>query len=282
MQWQRRKFVTMFTNFKNIIPVLFLIFLFNISGAQVGIETSAPKAALDIDAPDSGVLLPRIDLLTVTDATSVINPDGGALVDGTMVWNTAVTGIQPAGYYFWQGGRWNQVLSSNQKTVHFGKMLIDASGTKIITGVGFQPSSIEFIAVNRAQDYNDGAYRSAVNNSNDVRMAGGQMTGYATNYGGTTSQQVISFGSNGSSINNIGSYASQNHCIAAFFVNNNGDPIHDNGTASGGSDSQDGLIRASLTTFDTDGFTLDVDRFLAGSAANSRTNQIVVKFKAFR
>ena len=83
------------------------------------------------------------------------------------------------------------------------------------------------------------------------------------------------------SINNIGTYASQNHCIAAYFVNSNADPIHDNGD-NNGSDNQQGLIRASLTSFDTDGFTLNVDRFLAGSATNSRTNQIVVMFKAYR
>jgi predicted membrane protein len=268
--------------YKSILTSLLFILCIHVANAQVGIETSAPEAALDIASPDSGVLLPRIDVLSSTDATSVINPNGGALVQGTMVWNTAVTGIQPAGYYFWQGGRWNQVLSSNQKTVHFGKMIIDASGAKIITGVGFQPTSIEFTAINRVQDYNDGAYRSGTNNSNDVRMASGQMTGYATNYSGIASQQVISFSTNGSSINNIGTYSSQNHCIAAFFANNNGEPIRDDGNPTAGAVVQQGLIRASLTTFGTDGFTLNVDRFLAGSATNSRTNQIVVMFKAYR
>ncbi|MFT6799813.1 MAG: putative membrane protein [Nonlabens sp.] len=267
--------------YKNILTYLFFILCFYVVEAQIGIETNTPEAALDIASTDSGVLLPRIDVLSTTDATSVINPNGGALAEGTMVWNTAVTGIQPAGYYFWQGGTWNQVLSSNQKTVHFGKMIIDASGTMIVTGVGFQPTSIEFTAINRVQDYNDGAYRSGDNNSNDVRMASGEMTGYATNYGGISSQQVISFGTNGSSINNIGTYSSQNHCIAAYFVNSNADPIHNNGD-NNGSDNQEGLIRASLTAFDTDGFTLNVDRFLAGANSNSRTNQIVVMFKAYR
>ncbi|AGC76854.1 hypothetical protein LX97_01510 [Nonlabens dokdonensis] len=269
-------------NYKSIIPVLLFSFLISTINAQVGVGTDDPQAALDINSTDSGLLLPRVDLQSDTDNTTVKNPNGTALVNGTMVWNTAATGIKPAGFYYWMDGEWTQVISSTQKTVHFGKMIIDASGSKIITGIGFKPSSIEFIAVNRVQNYNDGAYRSSSNNSNDVRMASGQMTGFATNYNGVKSQQVISYGTSGSSINNIGTYSSSNHCIAAYFVNNNGEAIHDNGQSNNGSDAQDGLIRASLTTFDNDGFTINVDKFLAGATSNDRTNQIVVIFKAYR
>jgi predicted membrane protein len=265
---------------KNILTCLFLILFIYSADAQVGISTSAPEAALDIASPDSGVLFPRIDILTVTDAISVNNPNGSALVEGTMVWNTAVTGIQPAGFYFWQGGTWNQVLSSNQKTVHFGKMIIDASGAKTITGVGFQPSSIEFTAINRVQGYNDLASRGS-NDSNDVTTASGQMVGYATNYGGQAMQQVISFGINGAETKNIATYASQNHCISAYFVDNEADAIDDNGDARrNNTRTQQGMVRASLTSFDTDGFTLNVDRFLSG--INARANRIVVIFKAYR
>ncbi len=267
---------------KSIIPALLFFLLFTTLQAQVGIGTDSPQAALDISSSDGGLLLPRVDLQSSTDNSTVTNPNGSALVNGTMVWNTAVTGIKPAGFYYWMNGEWNQVISATQKTVHFGKMIIDASGSKSITGLGFKPSSIEFTAINRVQQYNDGAYRSANNNSNDIRMAGGQMLGFATNYNNIKEQQVISYGVSGSSINNIGTYSSNSHCIAAFFVNNNGEAIHDNGSASGGTDAQDGLIRASLTTFDSDGFTINVDKFVAGATTSDRTNQIVVIYKAYR
>lgn len=267
---------------KSVICVLLFSLLFQFSSSQVGIGTGSPKAALDINSNNSGVLLPRIDLLSPTDNTSVVNPDGGSLVEGTMVWNTALSGLKPSGYYYWQDGKWNQVADRSQKTVHFGKMIINSSGTKTVTGLGFQPTSIDFIAINRVQNYDNGAYRSDGNNTNDIRLSGGSMTGYATNYGGIKSQQVISIGTNGASINNIGTYSSDSHCIASFFTNQDGEPIHDNGSRSTGSDSQGGLIRASLTSFDADGFTLNVDRFLAGAATGSLTNQIVVIFKAYR
>ena len=260
-----------------------LLLISTLGWSQVGINTNSPDAALDIVSTNSGILIPRIALGSSTDNTTVVNPKGSGLVDGTMVWNTGTGGLTPAGYYYWQSSQWNMVSTANQKQVQFGTLLIDASGTVSETGIGFTPSSVEFIAVNRVQDDNDGSYRSDANNSNDIRMAGGFTTGYAFNNSGTVVQQVISNGFSGSSINNIGTYSSTSHCIAALFVNNNGEPIHDNGTASNGTDSQDGLIRASMQSFDADGFTLNVDRFLSPTTTSpDRTNTIVVIYKAYR
>lgn len=265
----------------NLIPALIFLLTVTMTTAQVGIGIAQPKAALDINSTDSGVLMPRIGLLSATDVTSVVNPDGGALVDGTMIWNTGDAGLTPAGYYFHEDGVWYEVARGTTPQVFFGKLIISAKGTLNITDVPFKPESIEFLAVNRVQNY-DATYRSGDNNSNDIRMAGGQTVGYAQSVGGSVDQQVISNGANGSSINNIGTYSSSSHCIAAFFVNNNGEPIHDNGTATGGTDTEAGLISASLQTFNDDGFSLNVDRFLAGSTTSSRTNQIVVIYKAYR
>lgn len=251
--------------------------------SQVGIGTTSPDAVLDIVSSNSGILLPRIALSSSVDASSVLNPKGDPLTISTLVWNTGLGGLTPAGYYYWQNNQWNLISSSNQKQVHFGKILVSAAGVVNVTGLGFTPTSIEFIAINRAQGYNTGTYRSGDNNSNDIRMAGGFTTGYATNYGGVIDQQVIASGYSGSSLNNIGTYSSSNHCIAAFFVNNNGEPIHDNGTATNGPDTQSGLVRATLQTFNTDGFSLNFDRFLAPAAGTpDRTNSIVIIYKAYR
>ena len=165
--------------------------------------------------------------------------------------------------------------------MHIGRARVTTAGVLSVTGIGFSPSAVEFIAVNRIENYNSGAYRSGSNNSNDLRMAGGFTTGYATDYGASIEQQAIASGYSGSSLNNIGTYSSSSHCIAAFFVNNNGEPIHDNGSATGGADTQEGLVRASLQSFDTDGFTLNFDRFLPG-AAGTNNNHLVIIYKAYR
>ncbi len=251
--------------------------------AQVGVGTVSPYAALDITSNNSGLLIPRVDLSSISDVTTVINPNGPTLVEGTMVYNTGAGTLTSKGFYYWQDGQWNQVAQANQSPVRFGKILIDGSGTIDVTGIGFEPSSVEFTAINRVQGFDEGTARSGANNSNDIRMAGGMTTGYAINGGtGAIDQQVISNAFSGSSINNIGTYASEDYCIAAYFVNNNGSPLSDDGTSGGSSGTtQQGFIRASLDSFNSDGFTLDVDRFLSATAGE-RTNQIVVLYKAYR
>lgn len=251
--------------------------------SQVGINTTSPDAALDIVSSNGGILIPRISLTSATDDTTIVNPKGDPITTSTLVWNTGTGGLSPAGYYYWQNDQWNQLISTSQKSVHFGKILVSSSGASVVTGVGFAPSSVEFVAINRVQGFNNGSYRSDANNSNDIRMAGGMTVGYAQNNGTSIDQQVISNAFNGASINNIGTYASSSHCIAAYFVNNNGEAIHDNGTATNGSDDEDGLIRASLQSFDEDGFTLNFDRFLAPTTTSpDRTNAIVIVYKAYR
>ncbi|PRP67971.1 hypothetical protein [Nonlabens agnitus] len=238
--------------------------------AQVGLNTITPEAFLDVASTDAGVLLPRITLTNRTSAAPVTNPNGGSLVDGTMVWNTGLGALQPAGFYYWQNGQWNQLLADNEQQVYFGKMIIDAAGSKTITGIPFRPKSIEFTAYNKVSAYNV-KYRSGNNNSNDLRMAAGYSTGYATLVGGNIQQQAIAEGHNGSSINNIGAYSASDRCIAAYYVNNNGLPI---GTTNG-SITEAGVTEAELTSFDVNGFSLNVRSFISGE-------DLVVLFKAYK
>jgi uncharacterized protein (TIGR02145 family) len=52
------------------------------SFAQVGIGTTTPAGALDIVSTTSGLVMPR-----VANTSAVVNPNGGAIVNGTMVYD---------------------------------------------------------------------------------------------------------------------------------------------------------------------------------------------------
>lgn len=92
---------------KSCYSVILLLSSF-LSLAQVGIGTTTPNAALDIEATDDGLLIPRI-ALTATNVATVATP-----TESELVYNTANAGIAPyevtPGFYYWDGVQWVRVL----------------------------------------------------------------------------------------------------------------------------------------------------------------------------
>ena len=84
--------------------------------AQVGINTTAPNAALDIQSTNNGVLIPRVQLTDALDIVTVVNPAGGVLAKSTLVYNIGLSGIAPDnvidGFYYWNGVRWMPISGS--------------------------------------------------------------------------------------------------------------------------------------------------------------------------
>lgn len=94
------------------LKLLFAFMVFNtiVAFAQVGIGTTTPNGALDVNSSTQGFLLPRVSLTASNVALPIVNPAGGALINGTMVYNTATSGVFPnnvlPGYYYWNGSNW--------------------------------------------------------------------------------------------------------------------------------------------------------------------------------
>lgn len=93
---------------KNFTICLFLLAAVPLL-AQVGVNTTTPNAMLDVDSPNTGLLIPRVALTANNVAAPIVNPQGGALAVSTLVYNTATTGganaVSP-GYYYWNGAQW--------------------------------------------------------------------------------------------------------------------------------------------------------------------------------
>jgi hypothetical protein len=90
--------------------ILFLIFISFNGMAQVGVNTTSPQAQLEVQASDKGVLIPRVALTATNSEAPIVNPEGGSLVESTLVFNTATNGsgeeqVTP-GYYYWNGNKW--------------------------------------------------------------------------------------------------------------------------------------------------------------------------------
>ena len=83
--------------------------------AQIGIGTTTPNGALDINSSTQGLIVPRVALTTCNATSPIINPNGGAIIEGTIVYNTATDGVVPndvvPGFYFWNGASWLKVTT---------------------------------------------------------------------------------------------------------------------------------------------------------------------------
>lgn len=95
--------------------LVFLILCIGHAQAQVGINTTSPKAgtSLQIDG-DSGVLINRVELLGTDDTATI--PGLDATYEGLMVYNTDTNGsgattVVP-GFYYWSGTQWQPVNQS--------------------------------------------------------------------------------------------------------------------------------------------------------------------------
>ena len=98
---------------KNII--LFALFLIPLGTlSQVGIDTTNPKAILDIESSTMGVLVPRIALERTTQQAPVVNPDGGNLENSTLIYNTVIDNDVRPGFYYWDVNRWRRLGSDRQ------------------------------------------------------------------------------------------------------------------------------------------------------------------------
>lgn len=87
-----------------------------VSFSQVGINTTTPKAALDVESTNNGILIPRVQLTSTLDITTVINPNVGPLEISTLVYNIAPAGIIPnnvvSGFYYWNGSQWVSIANT--------------------------------------------------------------------------------------------------------------------------------------------------------------------------
>ncbi|MCW5518924.1 hypothetical protein J1N09_03680 [Aureitalea sp. L0-47] len=233
---------------KNTFFALFLFTSFNLL-SQVGIGNTDPQAALDIQSGTQGVLLPRVALASTTDNTTIVNPKGGAIAESTLVYNTGTGGLTSTGFFYWDGSEWIQ-LADNSPKVHVGKAIITGSGTLVVNGLPFKPSSVSITAYANVDAYTLDADNGVANNNAGIPNVFGFMKGYASDNSGSIDQQVIFGGGSGNSINDISRYASPSHCVGLRYVDKNGTSL--------------GVTSAALTSFNSDGFTLNVDSYADG------------------
>ncbi|MEM9866291.1 MAG: hypothetical protein AAF765_01290 [Bacteroidota bacterium] len=196
--------------------------------------------------PTSGDLV-GIHNVTAAEMNSIANP-----IEGSLVYNTTTRSI-----HFYSNSNWVEVpnLSNN----YVGAFQITGIGSQNVTGIPFEPSHITFSAYANVESLVLNSDNAVGNNNTGIANSFGSMTGFARNDGSNITEQVIYVGGSGNSINDISRFASNTHCIGLRYSNQNGNNL--------------GITSASVTSFNSDGFTLNTDSFADG---------IVVIYQAYR
>lgn len=81
---------------------------------QIGIGTSSPdgSAALDIEANNKGLLIPRVSLTSTIDQTTVATPANGLIVYNTAT-TTGTNAVEANYMYIWNGSFWGKLATSS-------------------------------------------------------------------------------------------------------------------------------------------------------------------------
>jgi len=183
---------------------------------------------------------------TTSEINSAINVE-----KGFMLYNTDVNEI-----YVYNGSSW---VSNSKPSVYMGVLTISSTGNLSVSGIPFKPSQISFTAHANIESLNLNTDNGTRNNDNGIANTQGSMNGFARDDNGSTVQQVIYVGGNGNSINDISRFSSNNSCVAIRYANQNGDNL--------------GITSASLTSFNSNGFTLNV---------GSHADNLVVLYQAYK
>ncbi|MFA5574262.1 MAG: tail fiber domain-containing protein [Brumimicrobium sp.] len=108
---------TSYIKFTLTFSIFLLFSIKNISLAQnVSINTTGNpadnSAGLEVDFPDKGLLIPRVNLTATNNPAPIIAP-----ADALLVYNLSTAGTTPnnvtPGYYYWANGRWNRLLAGS-------------------------------------------------------------------------------------------------------------------------------------------------------------------------
>lgn len=138
---------------KTMYCLIALLCMYSNSFSQVGIGTTNPdpSSMLHVESPNSGFLLPRVNLTSVNDITTVPSP-----AEGLMVYNLSSNNCNlPVGLYIFTGSEWQRISFTGGSNT-YNRLIKDEIGVANVT----------FTAYNSINNY--GNYASLFDNIDNL------------------------------------------------------------------------------------------------------------------
>jgi hypothetical protein len=115
---------------------IYPLYLINCDAQSVSINSNKAlpneQAIFDVNSPNKGVLIPRVNL------ADTANPIGGAKPIGLLVWNDNPSFDKGRGFYFWAATRWHPVVMIYKA----GNGITIDSATNTISSLGVVLNSV--------------------------------------------------------------------------------------------------------------------------------------------
>jgi hypothetical protein len=171
-----------------VLSLFTYLSILNTALAQVGINTTDPKGVLDFNSSTLGVVYPNVALTATNSSSPLVNPQGGAILAGTVVYNTnttntgLITDVYP-GIYAWDGSEWIVHYKKRQSELYNQTSLLRpeanfATDWEDIPGLGIGDTktfTAKYSGLYRIEvKTNFGGGRTETNNSIFTSQASGQ------------------------------------------------------------------------------------------------------------
>lgn len=154
---------------KKKITLLAFLIVTPIAFSQVGIGTTTPRGALEINSATTGFIAPQVALNNTTSSSPVVNPTGAALLAGTIVYNSVTVNDVTPGYYYWDGTIWVRMEGGSVASTPHNTLdeAYDEGGAGAGRIINSDSGPVEIINTNTA---NTGL--TIINNSTSVGYSG--------------------------------------------------------------------------------------------------------------
>lgn len=206
--------------------LLFFVFTSLVSHAQIGIGTTIPdpSSMLDIRSSNAGLLIPRVNLTSTSDNTTIPNP---AL--SLMIYNLSTQNDITPGFYFWQGGTWRALSQSSATALPTSGWSLSGnnltSGNEFLGSTNYQPLNFRVNNQQAGRIHPNGGIafgNGALANDNNSVAIGTSATSSSSN-------QAIAIGQS----SNASGFQSTALGFQAIATNNNTLALGTNANASG-------------------------------------------------
>jgi len=189
-------------NMKRLFAVIILILVFQQCYAQLGVneDNSSPDASsmIDIKSGNKGILIPRVALTGIADATTISSP-----ATSLLIYNTATVSDVTPGFYFWTGSTWSRLMNGTLSGWGLSGNTGTTNGTDFIGTTDNQNLDFRTDNVIRARITSKGQIE-ILNTGNSVFL--GEGAGASDDL---TDNKNIAIGKSSLNLNTKG-----NHCIA--------------------------------------------------------------------